>query len=63
MRHNAYADLLTYKLVTCQIIFYPKITHIYELQLQNVIKSTKIEGAVLSAVSCTFFILNVHLHQ
>ena len=46
MRHNAYAELLTNNLVTCQIIFYPNITHIYELKLQKVIKCTKIEGAV-----------------
>ena len=43
-RHNAYADLLINKLVTCQIIFNPNITYTYKLQLQKFIKCTTIEG-------------------
>ena len=45
MRYNGYAYLIINKLVTCQIIFYPNIRDIYELQLQKVINNVpKLKG-------------------
>ena len=56
MRYNGQADLMTNKLVTCQIIFYPNITYIYELQLQKLQRIPKLRGRVsLGRVSLAAF--------
>ena len=40
---HAHVDLLINKLITCQILFNPNITYTHKLQLQKLIKCTKIE--------------------